>query len=174
MSLVHDRFTEVEEGQQHLVTIGGSGAVVRQVRIIWQRAGVTPWERLWQTLRQSCEKEWAMKFPQYAVSKWIGHSITVSGRHYANNVPDELFAKAAGMSDEGNSTAQRHAQQKVHEQSRNNQKHKTNQKSQERARKDLIERTPFIAKYSDESNPNNCTDERVTVSRGTCFLALRF
>ena len=65
-----------------------------------------------------------MKFPQYAVSKWIGHSITVSGRHYANDVPDELFAKAAGMSDEGNSSAHHNAHMKVHEQSRNNQKHK--------------------------------------------------
>jgi hypothetical protein len=36
-----------------------------------------------------------MTFPQYAVSKWIGHSITVSGKHYANAVPDELFARAA-------------------------------------------------------------------------------
>jgi len=36
-----------------------------------------------------------MTFPQYAVSKWIGHSIQVSGRHYANSVPDELFEKAA-------------------------------------------------------------------------------
>jgi hypothetical protein len=33
--------------------------------------------------------------PQFAVSKWIGHSIEVSGKHYANAVPDELLAKAA-------------------------------------------------------------------------------
>ena len=38
-----------------------------------------------------------MKYPQFAVSKWIGHSITVSGRHYANAVPDELFDRAAGV-----------------------------------------------------------------------------
>ncbi len=37
-----------------------------------------------------------MQFPQFAVSKWIGHSILVSGRHYANSVPDELFDRAAG------------------------------------------------------------------------------
>jgi hypothetical protein len=37
-----------------------------------------------------------MTFPQYAVSKWIGHSTTVSGRHYANDVPDEMFEKASG------------------------------------------------------------------------------
>ena len=36
-----------------------------------------------------------MFFPQYAVSKWIGHSITISGRHYANDVPDELLDKAS-------------------------------------------------------------------------------
>jgi hypothetical protein len=36
-----------------------------------------------------------MQFPQFAVSYWIGHSITVSGKHYANNVPDELFRRAS-------------------------------------------------------------------------------
>ena len=94
MPMLQDRFDECEDGQQHLVTLTGKGAIIRQVRIIWKLSGVEPWARLWQTLRQSCEKEWAMTFPQYAVSKWIGHSITVSGRHYANDVPDELFNQA--------------------------------------------------------------------------------
>jgi integrase len=118
MKLLQDRFAEAAEGQQHLVAISGKGAVIRQARALWKRAGVEPWKRLWQTLRQSCEKQWAMTFPQYAVSKWIGHSITISGRHYANDVPDELFAKAAGPSNAGGDNltgAQRHAQQKVHE-----------------------------------------------------------
>src|SRR5690554_3306204 len=54
----------------------------------------------------------AESFPQYAVSKWIGHSITVSGKHYANNVPDELFTKAAGIApaDEANELAEKAAQ----------------------------------------------------------------
>jgi len=59
---------------------------------------VEPWKRLWQTLRQSCEQEWAMEgVPQFAVSLWMGHSMTVSGRHYANNVPDELFDRISGL-----------------------------------------------------------------------------
>lgn len=29
------------------------------------------------------------------MSRWIGHSITVSGRHYANAIPDELFDRVA-------------------------------------------------------------------------------
>lgn len=32
---------------------------------------------------------------QFAVSRWIGRSITISGKHYANAVPDELFERAA-------------------------------------------------------------------------------
>ncbi len=36
-----------------------------------------------------------MTFPQLAVSRRIGHSITISGKHYANAVPDELFERAA-------------------------------------------------------------------------------
>ena len=93
-------------------------AVRRQVKAVWRRAGVDPWERLWQTLRQSCEKEWAMRFPQFAVSKWMGHSITIFGRHYANEVPDELFARAAGK-------AAQKAAQRMHETRRNDLKGRT-------------------------------------------------
>ena len=37
------------------------------------------------------------QLPQFAVSKWIGHSLTISGRHYANHVRDELFDRAAAQ-----------------------------------------------------------------------------
>ena len=123
MELLQARFDEVEEGEPHLVTLRLSGAARRQINRILQRAKVAAWPKLWQSLRQSCEKEWAMSFPQYAVSKWIGHSITVSGRHYANSVPDELFERAAarpadeepgdGSHDGEADGAQRQAQRKA-------------------------------------------------------------
>ncbi len=122
MTLLHDRFEAMPEGDIPLVTIGGKGAVIRRVRRIWARAGVEPWSRLWQTLRSSCEKEWAMTFPQYAVSKWIGHSITISGRHYANAVPNELFDKAAEYGAAPRNSAQRNAQRKPSDRPRNVQK----------------------------------------------------
>ena len=111
MGLLQARFDECPEGEERLITISGRGALIRPVRRIWARAGVEPWSRLWQTLRSSCEKEWAMTFPQYAVSRWIGHSITVSGKHYANAVPDELLNKASGVA----TCAQRNVQRKAHE-----------------------------------------------------------
>ncbi len=117
MPLIQDRFDTCVSGEEHLITINGNGALIRPVRRIWKRAGVEPWKRLWQTQRQSCEKQWAMSFPQFAVSKWIGHSITISGRHYANDVPDELLDKAAdydpgtaGICGNTQSSAQRIAQ----------------------------------------------------------------
>jgi integrase len=105
MKLLRERFEAMPEGEAPLVAIGGKGAVIRRVRAIWKQAGVEPWQRLWQTLRSSCEKEWAMTHPQFAVSKWIGHSITVSGKHYANAVPDELFDRVADLKPERKSNA---------------------------------------------------------------------
>lgn len=119
MALLRERFETMPEGEMPLVTIGGKGAVIRRVRRIWAKASVEPWARLWQTLRSSCEKEWAMTFPQFAVSRWIGHSITISGKHYANAVPDELFERAAKTPA---TYAQRQAQRKASDGAGNEQK----------------------------------------------------
>lgn len=120
--LLAERLAEASANGGTLVAISGQGAVRRRVAGIWAAADVEPWQRLWQTLRASCEQEWAMAHPQFAVSLWIGHSITVSGKHYANAVPDELYDRAAGgaiVRDAEGSTphptsppdiAQRHAQ----------------------------------------------------------------
>jgi len=63
-----------------------------------------------------------MTFPQYAVSKWIGHSIAISGKNYANAVPDELFERAASAGESAPAGAQRQAQRKASEPPRNEQK----------------------------------------------------
>lgn len=69
----------------------------RTVRQAIQRAGVEPWDDLFQALRRSCETDLARLFPQHAVSAWIGHSPAVSHKHYLQ-VTDDLF-EAASQSD---------------------------------------------------------------------------
>jgi hypothetical protein len=96
MQLLHERFDDVPEREEHLVSIRGAGGRRRKMVAIMVSAGVSAWDDTWQTLRRSCEIEWAQSHPQYAVSRWIGHSIAVSGRHDANAVPDELFDRVAG------------------------------------------------------------------------------
>ncbi len=95
MQLLEKSYDPSPESPDRIVTLRPCGYQNRTMIAYIKRAEVQPWKRLWQTLRSSCEKEWAMKFPQFAVSKWIGHSITVSGKHYANHVPEELMKEAA-------------------------------------------------------------------------------
>jgi len=49
---------------------------------IIKRAGLVPWDDLLQTLRRSAETDFAKRYPQHAVSRWIGHSMAVSEWHY--------------------------------------------------------------------------------------------
>lgn len=59
-----------------------------------KRAGLTPWPRLFHTLRASCETDLLERFPISAVTEWLGHSAAVALKHYTR-VPDHLFALAA-------------------------------------------------------------------------------
>jgi hypothetical protein len=92
-------FGDGRPADDRLVSMRGSGNVRKRITAAVVKAGVKPWPRMFQALRASCEQEWAMTAPQYAVSLWIGHSITVSGKHYANNVPDEVFDRLVGVGD---------------------------------------------------------------------------
>jgi integrase len=78
--------------QQTLVCDVNALHLWRNFTVIRKRAGLPPWEDAFQVLRRNCETDWAQKYPQYAVSVWIGHDITVSARHYLQ-VPEELYQK---------------------------------------------------------------------------------
>ncbi len=67
----------------------------RDFGVICKRAGLKRWSDWCQVLRRNCETDWAQKYPQYAVSAWIGHDIQVSARHYLQ-IPQELYDKVAG------------------------------------------------------------------------------
>ncbi|MGE3243324.1 MAG: tyrosine-type recombinase/integrase [Pirellulales bacterium] len=62
-------------------------------RII-RRAGLTPWEKLFQNLRSTRQTELADQFPAHVVCAWIGNSKPVAAKHYLQ-VTDEHFKKAA-------------------------------------------------------------------------------
>jgi len=60
---------------------------------ILRRAGVEPWERLFQNLRASRETELANKFPLHVVTAWLGNTPTVATQHYLT-VTEEHFEQA--------------------------------------------------------------------------------
>jgi integrase len=67
----------------------------RNFQVIRRHAGLPRWADAYQVMRRNCETDWAQHFPQYAVSEWIGHDITVSAAHYLT-VPEELYQKVTG------------------------------------------------------------------------------
>ncbi len=102
MHVLQDGFDAAPEGEPGIVALSRNN-LHRTLRAILKRAEVTPFDRPYRVLRQSCETEWAQEFPQHAVSAWLGHSESVSRKHYLM-VPDELFERAAKSAAVGSRT----------------------------------------------------------------------
>lgn len=63
-------------------------------RRIIKKAGLLPWEKLWQNLRASRETELMAEYPLTDVCGWIGNSPDVANKHYAMSQA-EHFKRAA-------------------------------------------------------------------------------
>ena len=61
---------------------------------ILRKAGVDPWQRLFQNLRASRETELAQEYAIHLVTAWLGNTPKVAMDHYLQ-VRDEDFTKAA-------------------------------------------------------------------------------
>ncbi len=78
---------------------------------IIRRAGLEPWERVFQNLRASRQTELSQHFPAHVVCGWMGNSEAVAGEHYLHTTEDD-FQKAtqnptqsgAEMSETGGNT----------------------------------------------------------------------
>lgn len=97
MELLEARRKTSPEGEKRLVTIKSAGGRRRKIVKIIESAGVEPWDDAWQTLRRSCEIQWMNEgHAAYVVCNWLGHTITVSARHYTNAIPAEVLARVTG------------------------------------------------------------------------------
>jgi integrase len=64
------------------------------------RAGLQPWEKLFQNMRSSRVTELLAQFPATDVCRWMGHSPSVAARFYAQAQP-EIAERAATVSTVG-------------------------------------------------------------------------
>ena len=93
-SILSEAHEAAPEGSEHIVTLSRNN-LHRDFRLIVLRAGVEPWDDLWQTLRRSAETMFAERYPQKDVSAWIGHSVKVSLKHYAKATETQYEAAAS-------------------------------------------------------------------------------
>ena len=90
-----DAFQSAPEGQVRVVQLSGNN-LNRDAEKLIRLAGLSPWPRAFQAMRVSCENAWkvaGLSEPTYAA--WIGHSPTVSRRHYVSPTEGE-FAVVSG------------------------------------------------------------------------------
>ena len=64
-----------------------------QAHRIIRRAGLEPWEKVFQNCRSSLETELVEDFPIQTVTSWLGNSPQIAQRHYLQ-VREEHFEKA--------------------------------------------------------------------------------
>jgi integrase len=98
---------QAEIGQTHVIpenlylpaSNGPNGWVNCNLRTTFEkivkRAGLTPWPRLFHSLRGSCESDLAREYPITTVCKWIGNTVSIAARHYIQ-VTDLDFQQASG------------------------------------------------------------------------------
>ena len=95
--LLLEAFDQAGEGLKQVCFVSQHG-LWRNFQVYRKRAGLKKWKDAFKVLRRNCETDWAQKYPQYAVSNWIGHNIQVSARHYLQ-VPAELYGKVAATNE---------------------------------------------------------------------------
>jgi integrase len=105
-----EAWSMAEEGQEHVVPRHQDPSFARHgwrncnlrpaFQKIIQRAGLTPWPRLFQNLRASRETELASKYPVHVVTAWLGNTPAIAMKHYLQ-VTDDDFDKAAGAAESG-------------------------------------------------------------------------
>ncbi len=91
-SVLQEAFCAADEGAESIITMSTNN-LPRNFKAIIRNAGLVVWSDLFQTLRRSCETDFAKKHPQHAVSAWMGHSMKVSERFYLQ-LTDDLYAAA--------------------------------------------------------------------------------
>jgi len=61
-------------------------------REIVVRAGLTPWAKLFHTLRKNLVSDWQAVYPSLDVAAWLGHDVRVAADHYHQTLDTSIAA----------------------------------------------------------------------------------
>lgn len=105
---------EAEPGTEFIITRYRDSNINLRTQLcrIIDKAGLTPWPKLFQNLRSTRETELAESRPLHVVCEWIGNSQRVAAQHYLQ-VTDEHFEQAIAQPDPQPSAGLEKAQQKA-------------------------------------------------------------
>ena len=95
--ILQQAFDEAEPGTLYVISqyrVTNSNLRTTMEKIIW-RAGLKPWQKLFNNLRSTRETELAEVYPMHVVCRWIGNSKPVAAENYLQLTEDH-FRKASG------------------------------------------------------------------------------
>ena len=93
--LLERAFEDAEEGTLYVIEKyrQRNANLGTQFKRILKRAGIEPWERLFQNLRASRETELTNEYPLHVVTAWLGNTERIASKHYLQ-VTDAHFEQA--------------------------------------------------------------------------------
>jgi integrase len=100
MVILEKAFEEAAVGSEKIVELSYAN-IRRKLPAIIKKAGLKPWEDLFQTLRRSCETHLvSLGHPPHAVATWLGHSQQVSKDHYLMVTSDHFNKATSNLANE--------------------------------------------------------------------------
>ncbi len=91
-SILHEAY-QVAEDDADTITGLTPNNLTRIAQGIVRAAGLTPWPKMYQAMRSSCENEWKQRgVAEATYCAWLGHSPKVSREHYVAPTNDEYQA----------------------------------------------------------------------------------
>ena len=126
-SLLDMGFEQAIDQEQYVITATRKGTVLnaeyirKRMRYLIVCAGVTPWQKLFQSCRSSRQTELEADYPTHVVCKWLGNSPKVAQKHYlkVTQADFEKASQAASLENEPNENLMPHAMLKLSEIIRN-------------------------------------------------------
>jgi integrase len=92
--ILRDAFERAPKTDQMITQYSRSNSNLdKPMKKILEDAGITPWPKLFQNMRASCETDWLDRgISAHVVANWIGHSVKIQVTSYAQ-VDDHHFDK---------------------------------------------------------------------------------
>ena len=139
-------FDEATDGSHKIITRFSptNSNLDKPFKRIIEVAGLTPWPKLFQNMRSSCETQW-LKEGERAdlVANWIGHSVKVQNKNYVQHTEEDIKAFSQ----------------------------KPSSKSGSLLRSDDVrngEKRPEVAEYPAHSSPSKNTDDQCFSYSNSC------
>ncbi|MFC1738604.1 tyrosine-type recombinase/integrase [Planctomycetota bacterium] len=95
-AILLDAYENAPDGQICVIDgTAGRNNFWRDFQVLYRKSGVHRYSKPYHSLRKSCIRDWAGKYPMHVVQAWAGHAkITTTAKYYLQ-VPESEYDRAA-------------------------------------------------------------------------------